>query len=119
MQTEAKKQNELLTKQASQLESLKKQLDSAPSFRTSPLKRKISSLAKENEELRTSYEKLAAKEQSSSKRAKKNYDKIKRSESPYGQMGIIPKDELKRMGLCRESLLSRDWHNLFPTKEES
>jgi len=119
MQTEAKKQNELLTKQASQLESLKKQLDSAQSIRMSPLKRQISSLAKEKEELRTSYEKLAAKEQSSSKRAKKNYDKIKRSESPYGQMGIIPKDELKRMGLCRESLLSRDWHNLFPTASRS
>jgi hypothetical protein len=34
-------------------------------------------------------------------------------------MGIIPKDELKRMGLCRESLLSRDWHNLFPTASRS
>jgi hypothetical protein len=113
------KQSSVLEKQSSELESLKKKLDNAEKIRsTSPLKRTITSLTEERDQLLTENKKLASKEEASSKKAKKEYDKRRRAHSP-GHIGIIPKDELMKLGLCRESLLSRDWHNQFSDASRS
>ena len=126
MQKQAEEKDELLTKQSSvlekhssELESLKKKLDNAEKIRsTSPLKRTVSSLREERDQLLTENKKLASKEEASSKKARKEYDKRRRSHSP-GHIGIVPEDELKRLGLNRESLLHRDWHNHFPDASRS
>ncbi|KAL7490837.1 hypothetical protein ACHAWT_000358 [Skeletonema menzelii] len=77
----------------------------------SPLKRRVASLEEENKELQE-------KEEASAKRAKKYYDKNRTSDSQFDADGIS-EDELKRMGLCRQSLLDRAWHALHDKASRS
>ncbi len=101
----AKETEELLIKEQSKLDGLRKVFIYAQAkiSSLSPLKRKVASIEKEND-------KLKEKEEASAKRAKKYYDMSQRSYSPLG----IPEDELKSLGLCRQSLLDRSWYALFP-----
>lgn len=118
LETEKKEQEGLLTKSTSELESVRKELTYAKKV-GSPLKREVSSLKEENEALLLENEKLSEQKERSDKKARKHYDKNRRSDSPFDAGGTTSEDELKRLGLCRQSLLDKEWHALNPTASRS
>ncbi len=110
MKTKVKETEESLIEEQSKLEGLRKVFANAKEMISmlSPLKRKVASLQEDKD-------KLKEKEEVTAKRAKKYYDISQKSYSPLG----IPEDEIKSLGLCRQSLLDRYWHEMFPEASRS